>query len=107
MRHQCSRANRLVGHGVLRGAGIHRGIRIEAALVLEHRAVLDDAGGSRARRDGAREHAVVPPVLEVAVQSVAGRVAVREDEAPAVVQGVEWRHGEVDLVEDGDEVDGV
>ena len=67
VRQQVSRANQLIGHGVLRGAGIHNGIRVEAALVLEHRAVLDDAGGGRARRDGAREDAAVPPVEKVAV----------------------------------------
>jgi len=107
VRQQGSGANQLFGHGVLRGAGIHNGISIEAALVLEHRAVLDDAGLGRARLDGAREDAAVPPVQKVAVQSVTGRVAVREDEASAVVQSVEWRDVEVDLVEDGDEVDRV
>ena len=97
--------NGFAGEGIRRGARIHVCIRVEAVLVLEYRAVLDDARGSRALVHGAREHAAVPPVHEVAVQSVAGRVAVREDEAPAVVQGVEWRNVEPDLVEDRDEVD--
>jgi len=39
------------------------------------------------------------------VQSIAGRIAVREDEAPAVVQFVEWDYVEPHLVEDGDEAD--
>ncbi len=96
--------NRLARQGVRRGARVHFCVRIEAALVLKHRTVLDDAGGRRARRDGAREHAAVPAVQEVAVQSIASRIAVREDEAPAVVQSIEWRHVEPHLIEDGDEV---
>lgn len=41
------------------------------------------------------------------MQSVAGRVAVCEDEASAVVQAVEWSHAEPYLIEEGDDVDWV
>ena len=79
--------------------------RGDAALVLEHRAELESSGGTLAGRHCAREHAAVPAVHEFFVHSVASRIAVRGDEAPAVVQGVEWAHLEDNLIQNGDEVD--
>jgi hypothetical protein len=70
---------------VRRGARFHLIVCVEAALVLENWTVLDDAGVCSARRHRAREYATVPAVHEVAVQSVAGRVTVREDEAATIV----------------------
>jgi hypothetical protein len=106
MRHDRAE-NGFVGERVGRGARVHVCVRVEAALVLEHTAVLDDARGGRTLVHGAREHAAVPAVHEVCVQSVTGWVAVREDEATAVVQSVESRHVEVHLVENGNEVNWV
>jgi len=99
--------DRFAGERVRSGAPIHVGVRVEAALVLEHRAVLDDARVGRARRQGTREYVAVPAVHEVAVQTVTGGVAVREDEAPAVVQIVEWGRVVVHLIEEGHEVNWV
>jgi hypothetical protein len=96
--------DRLGGEGIRSGARIHVCIRVEAAFVLEHRAVFDDARVGRAGSDGAREHVAVPAVHEVAVQSVASRIPVGENETSTVVQRVEWRHAEVHFVEDRDEV---
>ena len=55
----------------------------------------------------ARKHALVPPIEEVAVQPIAGRIPVCEYELPIVVQLVEWAHVEPHLIKDGDEVNWV
>jgi hypothetical protein len=68
--------NGFVRERVGRGARVHVCVRVEAALILEHRAVLDDARGGRTLVHGAREHAAVPAVHEVSMQSVTGWVAV-------------------------------
>ena len=88
--------------GVLRGAHVHLRIIVEAVLVLEHWTVLDDAGVCSTRIYRTREHAAVPAVHEVAVQSVTGRVTIGEDEAAFL--GVERLYAEPNLIEDGDEV---
>ena len=75
----------IVGPGIRGCASVHLIVRVEAVLVLEHRAVLDDARVRRAGLHCAPEHVVVPAVHEVAVHSVTRRVAVGEDEAPAVI----------------------
>ena len=74
---------------VRRGARIHLVVCVEAALVLEHCTVLNDAGLCSTRRHRAREYATVPAVHEVAVQSVTGRVTVREDKTATIIYDVE------------------
>ena len=78
---------------------------METALVLEHRALRDIPRAIRAILHRARKHVAVPPVQEVAVQPVAGRVPIREHEPPAVVQLIEWVHIEPHFIEDGYDVD--
>ena len=104
VRHYGAR-NGLVREGIRPGARIHVCVRVEAALILEHWAVFDDARRGRARSYGAREHTAVPAVQEVAVQPVASRVPICENKASAVVHSVEWCHVKVYLIEDGDKVD--
>jgi hypothetical protein len=50
---------------------------------------------------------VIPAFQEVAVIRATGRVTVRQDEAPAVVQFVEWLHVIPNLNEEGDDTDRV
>jgi hypothetical protein len=88
---------------------VHRGARIvliacvEAVLVLEHWAVFNDTGHCSTRRHRAREYAFVPAVEEVTVQSVTGRVTIREDEA-ATARLVDRARAEPNLIEEGDEM---
>ena len=89
---------------VRRGARIHLVVCVEAALVLEHCTVLNDAGLCSTRRHRAREYATVPAVHEVAVQSVTGRVTVREDKTATIIYDVELIYAKQNLKEDGDKM---
>jgi hypothetical protein len=95
----------LLGSWIGRRARVHLRACLETALVLEHGALRDFPRAICAILHRARKHVVVPPVEEVAVQSVAGRVPVRENKPPAVVQLVEWVHTEPHFIEDGYDVD--
>ena len=86
------------------GARIVLIVRVEAALVLEHWTVFNDAGLCSTRCHRAREYGLVPAIHEVAVQSVTGRVTIGEDEAATVVHLVERLYAEPKLIEDGDEM---
>jgi hypothetical protein len=94
----------LLGQRISRGARVHEFVVLKAVLVIEYRAIFDNARVGRAGSDGAREYVAVPAVHKVGVQSEASRVTVGENETSTVVQRVEWRHAEVHFVEDRDKV---
>ena len=91
------------GQRIRRRARVHLVVRLEAAR--KRGAVLDIPRAIRARLHRARKHSIVPPVEEVGMQPVAGRVPVRQHELAASVQLVVWAHAIPHLIEEGYEVD--